>query len=308
MYRVLWRLPKQTTRVGVAALLFCSMWLAGAPSASAITPVPVDQNPKSGSFGLETTKTQPPPTDKATITTPGGGQTFSESQTTVSGLCKDGLLVQVYDNGALVGAVDCKNGSFSVQITLFPGQNDLTALLFDDLGQSGPEGNTITVFFNNVSLTAFGTLITLTSNYGRRAADPGSTLTWPLILSGGTGPYAFSIDWGDGNKADLKSVASAGNVDITHVYKQAGLYHVTIKVTDVNGVTAFLQVVAVANGKPVASSTNNTTKTVYVTRVIWIPAVIALALLFPTYWLGRRSELVSLHKKLEKDMANFKEL
>ena len=48
--------------------------------------------------------------------------------------------------------------------------------------------------------------------------------------------------------------------------------------------------------------------TVIVTKVMWLPAIICLILLLPTYWLGRRSELVSLHRKLEKDMANYKEL
>ncbi len=304
--KVNWRGPKQTLTAGFAAL-FALVTLCVPLQASALTPLTVE-NPKSGSFGMETTKTQPPPTDAPTITTPGNGQNFSENLTTVSGSCKDGLLVQIYSNGALVGAVECKNGSFSIQVTLFPGQNDLTGIMFDDLGQAGPVSAITTVFFNNANFTAFGTAISLTSTYGRRAANPGSTLTWPLILAGGTGPYAFSMDWGDGTKADLKSVQNPGNVDITHVYKQAGLYHVTVKVTDVNGVTAFIQLVAIANGTPAPSSGGGTTKTVTVVKWIWIPAVVTLVLLFPAYWLGRRSELVSLHKKLEKDMANVKDL
>jgi len=87
-----------------------------------------------------------------------------------------------------VGAINCTTGSFSLQVSLFTGQNDLTTVQFDDLGQAGPQGNTVTVSYNNASFAAFGTLITLTSNYGRRAANPGQTLTWPLLLSGGTGP------------------------------------------------------------------------------------------------------------------------
>jgi len=84
---------------------------------------------------------------------------------------------------------------------------------------------------------------------------------------------------------------------------------VTVKVTDVNGVSAFLQLVAIANGKP--ADTNGTAqkpKTVYIYRVIWWPAVVALILIPLTYWLGRRSELVTLHKQLERDIENYKEL
>lgn len=290
--------------------LACLLAFASPLTARAITPIPTP-NPVPNSYGLEATKSQPAPTTTATISTPSNGGSFTTSPITVSGLCTTGLLVQVYDNGVMVGAIDCTNGSFSLQVSLFTGQNDLSVTQFDDLDQASPDSNHVTVSYNNADFTAFGALITLTSNYGRRAANPGSTLTWPLLLSGGTGPYAFSTDWGDGSKADLKSVALAGEVDISHVYNQSGIYHVTVKVTDVNGVSAFLQLVAIANGKPVATgSTNGSSKggTTVITKVLWIPAVICMLLLLPTYWLGRRSELVSLHKKLERDMANYKQL
>jgi hypothetical protein len=274
----------------------------------ALTPLPTPP-PSGGSYGLEATKKQPAPTTTASISTPSNGASFSTSPITVSGLCTTGLLVQVYDNGVLAGALDCTTGSFSLQITLFTGTNDLSVTQFDDLEQASPDSNHVTVNYNNASFTTFGALITLTSNYGRRAADPGATLTWPLLLSGGTGPYAFSIDWGDGKPADLKSQPLAGEVDISHVYDQSGVYHVTVKVTDTNGVSAFLQLVAVANGKPTATGAGtDKPSTIVATRVVWIPAAICLFLLLPTYWLGRRSELVSLHKQLEKDMANYKEL
>jgi len=211
----------------------------------------------------------------------------------------------------MVGAINCTSGSFSLQVSLFTGQNDLSATQYDDLGQASPDSNTVTVTYNNADFSAFGALITLTSNYGRRAANPGDTLTWPLLLSGGTGPYAFSVDWGDGTKPDLKSQPLAGEVEIGHVYAQAGIYHVTVKVTDVNGVSAFIQLVAVANGTPTnTGGTSGTGKggTVIITKVVWWPAVVCLLLLLPAYWLGRRSELVTLHRKLEKDMANYKEL
>lgn len=287
--------------------------IAGAACAPAraitqLDPIQIE-NPKSGSYGLEATKKQPPPTTGITITSPGNGANFSTQPITVAGICPTGLLVQIYDNGVFAGATMCKNGSFSLQISLFSGQNDLTGLDFDDLDQAGPDSNTITVYFNNTSFTAFGALISLTSPYGRRAVDPGSTLNWPIILSGGSGPYAFSIDWGDGKTPDLKSEAVAGNITLSHAYERPGVYNVTIKVTDHNGVSAFLQVVAIVNGDSNAAATsNNITTTKTITRVLWIPALATLLLLVPAYWLGRRSELVSLRRHLEKDMANFKEL
>jgi len=281
--------------------------------AKAITPIP-NPAPSADSYGLEATKPQPPPQTTATIAGPTSGASFTSSPTSVTGSCTVGLLVQIYDNGVLAGSVNCTSGSFSLQVSLFTGQNDIDAYQYDDLNQSSPDSNHVTVNYNNASFSAFGTLLTLTSNYGRRAADPGDTLTWPLLLSGGTGPYAFSIDWGDGSSPQLKSQPLAGEVDISHVYNQSGIYRVTIKATDVNGSSAFLQLVAVANGQPTgtgtstgsSSGTNSGTKTT-ATKVMWWPAATCIILLAPSFWLGRRSELVSLHRKLERDMEKYKE-
>jgi hypothetical protein len=206
----------------------------------------------------------------------------------------------------------CDNGTFTMQISLFEGQNDLTATDYDDLGQAGPSTNLTTVNYSNTNFSAFGTLITLTSNYGRRAANPGSMLSWPLLVSGGNGPYAFSIDWGDGTPSELKSQALAGTVDISHVYNKSGIYHVVVRVTDVHGITAFLQLIAVANGNVTttasASQNNSGKNTTTITHVLWLPAVIIFLLMIPVYWLGRRSELVALHNKLEKDAREYNKL
>jgi len=263
--------------------------------------------PKPGSYGVEATKKQAPPSQAATITTPGNGAGFSSPTTTVTGICQNDLLVQVYDNGVMVGSVICKGGSFTLQISLFGGTNELTAIVYDDLEQAGPTSNAVTVTYTDTRFSAFGQLITLTSSYGRRSAPAGSELSWPLQLSGGTSPYAFSIDWGDGSKPELKSQATAGVVTINHTYKNAGIYQVNVTVTDVNGVSAFLQVIAVASGKVDAagSAAGTSSGGATTTKVLWIPAAVALLLLVPTYWLGRRSQLVSLRNKLLKDQAKI---
>ncbi|MBH1979984.1 PKD domain-containing protein [Candidatus Saccharibacteria bacterium] len=303
------KLSAQWTRsivIGACLLaLFVLVW--GVQQVSALTPIPVP-NPKPGSYGLQATKTQAPPTQGATITTPGNSST-STSPITVSGICPTGLLVQIYNNNVMVGAVMCAGGSFSLQISLFAGTNEISAIVYDDLGQSGPVSNIITVTYNATNFTAFGELITLTSSYGRRSAPAGEALTWPLQLSGGTGPYAFSIDWGDGTKPELKSVALAGVIDISHIYKKAGIYLINVTVTDVNGVTAFLQLVAVSSGQVDGSTqqqATDETKPVVQTKILWLPTILAFALLIPSYWLGRRSQLVSIRHKLFKERDNVK--
>lgn len=295
------------------ALLLFAMPQVSAQSQSlppGFTPL-TTQNPKANSFGMEGKISAPPPTQGATITAPSGGQTYTTPLITVSGSCPKGLLVEILDNGVMVGSTFCENGSFSVLISLFAGQNDLSARVIDDLGQVGPPSNVVTVNFNNGQFTAFGAIITLTSNYSRRAADPGSTLTWPLQLSGGTGPYAFSIDWGDGSELQLMSQATAGLINISHVYKSAGIYRVTIKVVDANGATGFLQVIAVANGDAQAKIVNTDEKPAkieYRNKILWIPAALVFFLLLPAFWLGRRYEMRAFRKRLERDAEMVRKL
>jgi hypothetical protein len=270
-------------------------------SASALTPIETPE-PKPGSFGLEATKSQDPPTQGATITTPGNGASFSTSPITVNGICPTDLLVQVYNNSVMVGSVMCVGGSFSLQVSLFSGTNELSAIVYDSLEQAGPVSNTVTVNYTNTNFSAFGSLITLTSSYGRRSAAAGTELTWPLQLSGGTGPYAFSIDWGDGAATELKSQSLSGVVSLAHTFKRAGIYQTNVKVTDVNGVSAFLQVIAVSNGKvDAATGTTDEMANKPTTTVMWIPAAVAVVLLLPAFWLGRQSQIVSLRNKMLKE-------
>jgi len=297
--RIWWALP---------ALAGCLLAFAmPAQPVSAITQIPTP-NPQPGSYGLEATKPKAPPKVGATIATPGNGSSFSTSPITVNGICPTDLLVQVYDNGVMVGSVMCKNGSFSMQVSLFAGKNELSAIVYDELDQPGPKSNIVTVTYTDTHFTAFGALVTLTSSYGRRSAATGSELGWPLQLSGGTGPYAFSIDWGDGTPMELKSQSLGGVVAIAHVYKNAVSYAVNVRATDVGGVSAFLQVVALASGK--VDSTSPTAKDSADTpppAILWTPTIASMVLLLPAFWLGRQSQLVSLHNKMLKERDVYKQ-
>lgn len=285
----------------------CVMSFAGASTAGAITPLPIP-DPKPGGYGLEATKTQEPPTQGATITTPGNGAAFSDSPITVRGICPTDLLVQVYNNNVMVGAVMCQDGSFSIEVGLFAGTNELKVIVYDDLEQAGPESDTVTVTYNDTRFTAFGQLITLTSSYGRRSAPVGSQLVWPLQLSGGTGPYAFSVDWGDNSESQLLSHSFAGALDIAHIYKKAGIYQVNVRVTDSNGVSAFLQVIAVSSGQvEVGDDPEVQCSDKERVIILWIPAAAATLLLFPAFWLGRRSHLISIRNKMAEERDKYKD-
>lgn len=294
---------KQLVAWFVAAALVALGFMSLSNTASAITRLP-NPDPQPGSYGLEATKPQAPPKVGASISSPSGGQTFTESPITVEGICPTGLLVEVLNNGVMAGAVMCQDGRFSLQVSLFSGENELYAKVYDDTDQAGPDSNRVSVTYSNTNFSEFGELVTLTSTYSRRAESIRRQLSWPIQLDGGTGPYALTVDWGDGTSSDLISLANSGLFNIAHVYSRAGVYTVNIKVVDKNGVSAFLQLVAVANGEPVADVTGQSgagALTAGNIRILWIPMVIIALMLPLSYWLGRRSQLVSLMNRLDRE-------
>ena len=254
----------------------------------------------SGSIGLQGTISTAPPKTGATITAPGNGASFNALPITVSGLCPKGLLVKLFSNNVFVGSTQCDTGSYSLQVDLFSGQNDLVARVYDALDQAGPDSNTVIVTFNDANFVLYGTQVLLTSIYAERGAPPSQELSWPILLSGGTAPYAISIDWGDGTPTDLMSQPTAGGFTIKHIYKSAGVYKVIVKATDKNGDTAFLQLVGVATGAVQASAGGKSGSSSVRTIVIWWPCLLMLPLIVAAFWAGRRNELYVLRKKLEK--------
>ncbi|HSX36830.1 MAG TPA: PKD domain-containing protein [Patescibacteria group bacterium] len=255
--------------------------------------------PSSGSVGLEAVISSAPPTTGATIVSPANGAVFTSIPITVSGSCPTGVLVKVFSNNVFSGSTTCANGSYQLQIDLFSGRNDLVARVYDALDQAGPDSSTVSVTFNDAQFAAFGSRVTITSNFARRGANPGDQLSWPITVSGGATPYALSVDWGDGKPADLQSLAFAGTVNLSHVYSSAGTYKVVIKASDSHGVTAFLQVVAVANGAVQTSATAKNNQLATRTVVIWWPLLLSIPLLIISFWLGGRHELYTLRKHLE---------
>ncbi len=259
---------------------------------------------ESGSIGLEGRINSPPPTTGATIAIPRDGATISTLPTTISGTCPAGLLVKIFKNNVFAGSVQCVNGSYSIQIDLFSGRNELVARVYDDLDQAGPDSNTVVVTLP-FNVAGSSNRISLTSSFAKRGANPGQTLTWPITLTGGIGPYAITVDWGDGKTADIISQAFPGTFNISHIYDSPGIYNVVIRATDKDGNIAFLQLVGVANG---AVGQNNVGgnedksggSTVVQTKILWQPAAITIPLIISSFWLGKRYELYVLRRRLEQ--------
>lgn len=258
-----------------------------------------------GATGISGTVPAPPPTQAATIDVPRSGQSFSSLPITVSGLCPADTLVEIYKNNVFAGADQCTNGSYSLQIDLFDGRNDLVARVFDNLNQAGPDSNTVTVTFSS-AVPVGGPRITLTTQFAKRGADPGSILTWPITLSGGTGPYAISVDWGDKSTPDLISQAAPGNITLQHTYSNAGVYKVTIKATDAGGNAAFLQLIGIANGpiKQAGGAAGSSTFTVQTKIVLW-PLIVLFVLMVAAYWIGKRHQIEAIQNRLRKGQPPF---
>lgn len=290
-------------RLGLVGAVLAFMLLMPGRLAQAQIPPP---GPGTGTSGVQGRVKTPPPSSPATITTPTNGQSFGTMPITVAGLCPSGssLLVKVFSNNVFIGSAQCLSGSYSLQVTLFDGTNELVARIFDSLDQQGPDSNKVTVSYTNSQFSGNGVQqFTLSSLYALRGANPAEQLRWPIIINGGTGPYALSVDWGDGKPASLQSEQFAGEVTISHTYSSAGTYVVIVKGVDKDGQTAFLQLVAQANG----AVTQQTTKTsgkdggvITIIKVIWIPAALCIPLIFVAFWLGRRYELAALRRHLER--------
>jgi hypothetical protein len=274
-------------------------------------PVLAVTNPQGGSVGLQGTISSPPPSQGATISLPRDGQAFSTIPIEVSGLCPKGLLVKLFKNNVFAGSQQCDSGSFSIKIDLFTGANELIARVYDSLDQAGPDSNKVNVSFNDARPGA-ASRPTLTSTYAKKGVNPGDTLTWPIVLAGGEGPYAISVDWGDGKAPDLKSLQFPGTFNIDHKYDTPGVYNIVIKATDKNGVSAFLQLVGIANGalsqdNGGAQNKNNNAggATQIKSKIIWQPAAISIPFVISTFWLGKRHELRVLKKKIERGDRPF---
>lgn len=281
-------------------------------AAAAIVAVPkLFAATEEGSVGIEGKISSPPPTQGATISIPRNGQSFNTLPVTVSGICPDGLLVKLFKNNVFAGSAQCSGGSYSMQIDLFDGQNDLVARVYDALDQPGPDSNIVTVTFDN-GTAGFQSRVSLTTTIAKKGANPGQTLTWPITVSDGQGPYAISVDWGDGKAPDLISRQFAGTFDIQHVYDNPGVYTIIIKATDANGGVAYLQLVGVANGElgqqnesGRSDGDSDASGAAQRVRILWEPAALLVPFILATFWLGKRHELHTLKKKIERGDRPF---
>jgi hypothetical protein len=299
-------------RVSKLSTLSVLLVVAALAASLLVSDVHVHAATEQGSVGLEGRISAPPPTTPATISIPRSGQAFSTLPVTVSGICPNKLLVKLFKNNVFAGSVQCTNGSYSLIIDLFDGQNDLIARVYDDLDQAGPDSNVVAVSYN-ADKPGFTGRVSLTSTIAKKGANPGQSLSWPIVLSGGDGPYAVSVDWGDGKTPDLMSRAFPGDFNIQHVYDKPGVFNIIVKATDKNGGVAYLQLVGIANGalsQDTGSANNSSANSgnnaaAQKTKILWQPAAILIPFIISTFWLGKKYQMHVLRQKIERGDRPF---
>ena len=292
------RLPRILSAIAIGLL-----FLAGGQAAT----VKAATQQESGAVGVEATIPSAPPSAAPTISTPTSGQVFTTLPITVAGICQNDLLVEVFKNGVFSGSITCSNNSYSLQIDLFSGRNDLIARQYDALNQASPDSNKVSVTFND-SIPEGTPRVTLTTAYAKRGAAPGDTLTWPITVSGGTPPFAISVDWGDKSSPELISQNIAGDILLKHTYSQAGVYNIIVKASDSQGTAAFLQLVGIGNGPIQQTATTNkpaAAGSTDLSRVLLIASAILIPLLLSAFWLGRKHQLQVIRTRIRRGERPF---
>jgi hypothetical protein len=242
-------------------------------STALLLPMPAAALTSQGDINVSGAVTGPPPSTAPTIEEPASNTTFNQKSITVKGSCIAGLVVKVYRNGFFAGSALCQpDGKYSLQIDLFLGKNDLVARQSDSMGQTSPDSNIVTVFYTTPSpqlpsdtstpsggapstaptdtpagLAQFQLVIEY--DYTLQSIYVNQPFYLPIKFAGGTGPYAVSIDWGDGT-SDIFSRDTTDQFTVDHTYTQAGYYTASLKVSDKNGDQASMTFVLLVNGEP----------------------------------------------------------
>lgn len=254
--------------------------------------------PEARSVGLTGTMPGEAPTTGAIILTPNDQDRFTTSPITVSGTCPAGTLVEIFKNEIFAGSGACSDdGTFSLLVDLLIGQNILIARVYDALNQAGPDSEPVTVHYDALPFqgSAFsplnfgGAQLVLNTDAVYRGSFPEQELNVPIIVLGGTPPYAVSIEWGDANN---KIVPRNDNIqfNVTHAYNKPGIFQISLKATDSRERVAFLTVAAIINGQPaVVSSITPSAQTLNKLLAIW-PVYTTSIVMLISFWLGERRE------------------
>jgi hypothetical protein len=254
----------------------------------------------------------PSVTAPAVITTPANGAHFMRVPVTIRGNCPtNAAYIEIFRNGLMSGSAICSGSTFQMSIDLFSGRNDLVAHVFNVTDDEGPVSSTVTIYYDKPQPTGHSTInpttnpLLLRTDFLYKGYYIGQKVEWSLAINGGRLPYAISIDWGDGHN-DVISRSSEGEFTIKHIYSHIGGYHnsyqITVKASDVAFDSAYLQFFVIVNQRNdsgLAGNIYSKTPPSLGNHWLWLawPAYAFVLIMFFSFWLGEREELIILRKR-----------
>jgi hypothetical protein len=318
------RLHRRHTSHGILLLLLIVVGIVLFLSLAALRAAGLTE---SAQVNVTLTVPGPPPSVGAVITSPADKVKVKQSILQVAGTCPSGTLVAIYNNGLSVSSTICSSEDlFQTNVQLTQGLNTLQAQNYDALNQPGPTTDQIVVEFAPDVVPPPAVVntpadITLDPSIPDSLAplphlnpcyapvDPGATtqlglvapcitrnvfigqkLELPISILGGSGPYALSVNWGDGD-TQLYSFASSGHQTLSHTYLIPKVKGISLHLADSSGQIYQIQsVIDVNDDGTAATGISPVQATLNDLSGIWLEASVpvywAIVSLFVGFWVG----------------------
>lgn len=282
-----------------------------------------------GTYVVNAVVPAPPLTTPATITAPVDGSTTGNQIISARGTCPARSYVKLLRDQTMIGASQCTNGEWSLQVSLLVGANRLSAQAYNLTDQPGPTADGVVVTYTPpapkpVPQGSTGTgspkpapaakPLTIGNDFQYKGYFTDQTVSLTLSLAGGVTPYALQVDWGDG-QTDLRSVKTETKLTLHHVYDRPPVvsngYIITVTVSDGADVRTLLQLFAVVSPLPGGPANQEADNGLFTPGSrygsFWSVAgpTLAIALVaLISFWLGERREFELLHQASKRKYAH----
>lgn len=223
----------------------------------------------------------PLPTVAPVITYPVNNANIAYSSTVVRGTCQilsPASIIALYRGDTLLGSTICSNaGTFKLSIDLIDGQNMVTPKSFNSLGDAGPVGLPVSLFFT--PLTAQN-VFSLTSDMPFITYKPNQTFDWNVYIKGGEKPYNLYINWGD-NSSQALNKQEDGKVVLSHSYSSTKNYKISVTAIDKLSKERSLEILALTLVSPQSPEVKGST-----VELPWINNVPKIYVIFSSLFLA----------------------
>lgn len=221
-------------------------------------------------LGVSASVPAPIPGGSPVITSPTNNTVTTNSSVKVSGTCPvivPPILIVIYRDSNSVGSTNCTpGGSFSLNVPLTLGKNNLLAQVQTITGGIGNSSSVILVTRNTlttpssppssepgpistpnvtIELPILEPQIITEDNFTQVPSDSNKPTAWSFSIKGGETPFTVTIDWGDGT-IEKYTVHTHKVQTFYHTYSQPKTYNISAKVVDANGRVTVYNTVAVA--------------------------------------------------------------